>query len=114
MSSRGFTERTASPPRSAAACQSSSGSVPPHAAPLRSQPHALTSVLQANRTPGRPRRMTESRARTPAARSRAFLSAFSRLGYDPMLGKIDRSRRWKSHRNSWGLTGAKASIGGTP
>ena len=52
------------------------------------------------------------RGHTVSARSRAILSAFSRLGYDPMLGKIDRNRRWKSHRKGWGLTGAKASMGG--
>ena len=30
------------------------------------------------------------RGHTVSARSRAILSAFSRLGYDPILGKIDR------------------------
>ena len=32
-----------------------------------------------------------------SARSRAFCSAFSRLGYDAMAGKINRSGGWKSH-----------------
>ena len=55
--------------------------------------------------------MIDSRARAPA-RSRAFCSAFSRLGYDLMVRKIDRRRRWKSHRKPWHLTGAKVSMGG--
>ena len=54
----------------------------------------------------------QSSVGTVSARSRAFCSAFSRLGYDPMPPKIGRSRRWKSHRKPWHLTGAKVSMGG--